>query len=189
MSLGPAVVAAADLCKADRRFKDVHLTCEIPQSLPMISADEHRLRQVIVNLLLNAGDAVGGKGSVWVKAQEQDLGTSPRRRATDPPSAAQIQLIIEDDGPGVAEELLPRIFDPFFTTKDVGQGTGLGLSICASIMEGFGGDLRAENRPEGGARFVASFRTAEPREAPPPVRKEQSAQRDGAYNRRSSDVD
>ena len=62
-------------------------------------------------------------------------------------------LVVEDDGPGIPEPVLQRLFQPFFTTKPVGKGTGLGLSISYDIVRRMGGDITADNRPEGGARF------------------------------------
>jgi signal transduction histidine kinase len=63
-------------------------------------------------------------------------------------------LTIEDDGPGIPTQVLPRLFEPFFTTKPTGKGTGLGLSISYDIIKRMGGDITAENRSEGGARFM-----------------------------------
>ncbi len=65
-----------------------------------------------------------------------------------------VRLTIEDSGPGIPADVLPRIFDPFFTTKDVGQGTGLGLAITYGIIQEHGGTVQASNVPNGGARFT-----------------------------------
>ena len=66
-------------------------------------------------------------------------------------------LVVEDDGPGIPEHVLARLFEPFFTTKPTGKGTGLGLSISYDIVKRMGGDITAENRSEGGARFRIVF--------------------------------
>ena len=66
-------------------------------------------------------------------------------------------VIVEDDGPGIPEHVLARLFEPFFTTKPTGKGTGLGLSISYDIVKRMGGDITAENRSEGGARFRIVF--------------------------------
>jgi CheY-like chemotaxis protein len=71
-----------------------------------------------------------------------------------------LALVVEDDGPGLSDDVLPRLFEPFFTTKGIGKGTGLGLSVSHAIVEQHGGTLRAENRTgkgERGARFTAAF--------------------------------
>jgi len=159
ISLAASVQRALALCQADKRFREVEPIVEVPAELPHVLADEHRLGQVLVNLLLNAGDAMNGKGKVTLRATLRDA-AAPHRRASDPPPGRRIELVVEDTGPGIPADVLPRIFDPFFTTKEVGQGTGLGLSISASIIEAFGGELRAENREEGGARFWVVLRAA-----------------------------
>ncbi|OSP56026.1 hypothetical protein BV911_04765 [Pseudoruegeria sp. SK021] len=106
-----------------------------------------RLQHVMMNLVGNALDAVP-EG----RRPEIDIDITQDRD--------QIMLVVQDNGDGIAPEVLPRIFDPFFTTKDVGKGLGLGLSISFNIVKDFEGALRAENRPEGGARFTVSLQTA-----------------------------
>jgi signal transduction histidine kinase len=68
-----------------------------------------------------------------------------------------VRLVVEDNGPGLAPEVLSRLFEPFFTTKPPGKGTGLGLALCQEYVTRSGGTLHAENRPEGGARFVLTL--------------------------------
>jgi signal transduction histidine kinase len=85
-----------------------------------------------------------------------------------------VELRVEDNGPGIAADLLPRIFEPFFSTKEPNRGTGLGLAIAKEIVERHGGAIRVEPASAGGARFVASFpvRPGEQRgvaTAPPPA--------------------
>lgn len=112
--------------------------------IPDVEADDARLGQVFINLLVNAAHAVGEEGGA---GQEIFI-----RTATDDEGRAVIT--IEDSGPGIPEDVLPRIFDPFFTTKPVGLGTGLGLSICHNIIHDLGGNLSAANRQGGGASFT-----------------------------------
>jgi two-component system sensor histidine kinase PhcS len=101
------------------------------------------LEQVLLNLLLNAADAIEDAkvrdGRVAVRAEVE---------------GAQVRVVVEDNGPGIAEENLPMLFTSFFTTKAPGKGTGLGLALCREYVSRAGGSLQAENRPEGGARFV-----------------------------------
>jgi two-component system NtrC family sensor kinase len=102
-----------------------------------------RLAQVLVNLLLNAADAMAGKGTIVVACKEAE---------------GKVVLTIADEGPGVAAEDRRKIFDPFFTTKPVGQGTGLGLSVSRSIVESFGGTLELAPAAAGqGAKFVLTL--------------------------------
>jgi two-component system NtrC family sensor kinase len=107
----------------------------------------NQLQQVVVNLIVNAAQAIQGKGTVTV--------------ATGPGAPGRVVVTIADDGPGVPADLAERIFEPFFTTKPEGQGTGLGLSICYRIAEEHGGTIRLECPPGGGARFVVDL-PAEP---------------------------
>jgi signal transduction histidine kinase len=71
-----------------------------------------------------------------------------------------VAIVVEDNGPGIPEHVLPRLFEPFFTTKPTGKGTGLGLSISYQIVRTMGGAIVAENRPEGGARFTITLAAA-----------------------------
>jgi signal transduction histidine kinase len=94
---------------------------------------------------MNAADAMegsarAGQGEIRIAAESQPSG--------------RLSLTIEDSGPGIPAEVLPRLFDPFFTTKPRGKGTGLGLALCREYVHQAGGTIRAENRPDGGARFT-----------------------------------
>ena len=144
--------------------------------------EPHRLEQVLVNLTLNALDALEGRPEphieIHLSTEPGGVSRLPLRRAHDPPgvnymhrrrvsrddggrgidplfTARHVVVIrVEDNGPGIPEVDLESVFDPFFTTKEPGQGTGLGLSICARLVEGMGGHIDVENREEGGARFT-----------------------------------
>jgi len=136
VSLAAAADAAVRLARVQPRFRQVEVVLSLPADLPAVVADEGRLAQVLLNLLLNAGDAMAGKGRLELRAA-----------ATE----GAIEVAIADEGPGIAPEDLPRVFDPFFTTKAPGAGTGLGLAICHRIVESFGGEISAANGPGGGA--------------------------------------
>jgi signal transduction histidine kinase len=148
LDLHAAVEAAVRLATMQKRLKSVALDVEVAEGLSVMG-ESHHLSQVLVNVLLNAGDAMKGEGKVVIRAEQSE--ENGRKR---------VALRIQDSGPGIPAETLPRIFDPFFTTKDPGEGTGLGLSICHRIMESFGGEIRAENAPEGGALFTLVFASA-----------------------------
>ena len=135
---------AMHLAGAARLSRRVEILDELPAELPSALAVPTRVVQVLVNLLLNAVDALDGAGDV----------ERPRVRVEASEEDSWVVIVIEDNGPGVPEELRRAIFDPFFTTKAPGEGTGLGLSICARIMEGQSGSLElAPSEPGRGARF------------------------------------
>jgi len=135
----PAVADAAQrLARVQPRFREVEAAFAWPPDLPAALADEGRLVQVFLNLFLNAGDAMGGRGSVQVRGRAAEGG---------------VEVEVADRGPGIAPEHLAQVFDPFFTTKAPGAGTGLGLSVCHRLIEVMGGRIDAGNAPEGGAVF------------------------------------
>jgi signal transduction histidine kinase len=109
---------------------------------PVILADTGQLRQLLLNLLLNALDASPGGGSVRVEAVTEPGGET-----------GWLTLRVADTGRGLPDDLGPRIFEPFVSRKET--GTGLGLSICKQIVEAHGGTIGAAARPGGGAVFTA----------------------------------
>jgi two-component system C4-dicarboxylate transport sensor histidine kinase DctB len=105
--------------------------------------DSNRLQQVLVNLFSNALDAM------------EMAGSTPRELVVDAARDGDRVLIsVTDSGPGIPEENRAQLFEPFFTTKPQGKGLGLGLAISEQIVREFGGRLRAESPPGGGARFI-----------------------------------
>jgi len=182
---GPAAVAEVlnglrTLLESQGKLDMVEVEWDLGDSSDDPVAEPHRLQQVLVNLLLNALDALsdvdGPRIQVRCYSTEGEVMRLPPRREDDPPginylhrrrrvrdeagvdpvARAQRLTVIEvsDNGPGIADADLEHVFDPFFTTKEPGKGTGLGLSICARLVEGMGGRIDAGASPEGGARFV-----------------------------------
>ena len=128
----------------------IQIQTDIPGEPLMVEADAAQLRQVLLNLLLNAFDALPEGGRVFVSLAR----ARPPAAFDASPTAwtAKWALIsIRDSGPGLSTDVLDRIFEPFVSTKET--GTGLGLSICHRIVEAHGGRITAENSPEGGAMF------------------------------------
>jgi signal transduction histidine kinase len=120
-----------------------------------VEAAPERLAQVVENLLDNAVSFTRDGGRVHLAVE---------------PAGGGVRLRVEDDGPGISEEHLDRIFDRFFSYRGGGARgggrdghTGLGLAIVKAVVEGYGGTIRAGNRPEGGARFEVTLPRAEPR--------------------------
>jgi signal transduction histidine kinase len=139
LRLGDLAQQVVDLLRARAEQAGVRLWARSPRDLPEIAADPDQLREVVINLVANALDAMpdGGEGGVDV-LHVVDGGR---------PCVA---LRVTDSGPGVPAEALPRIFEPFFTTKD--RGLGLGLAIASRIVEQHGGTLRCHSR-HGGSAF------------------------------------
>jgi signal transduction histidine kinase len=154
-------------------FRDVEVRLELGE-LPRAAILEDRYRQVLLNIVLNAVDAMGGKGCLTVRTWHAvgwnpDGATALRRRATDPPGTdatslrrdggasgpgSGVAIAIADTGPGIPKKDIPLLFDAFFTTKEPGKGTGLGLSVSRTIVEGAGGEIRAESEAGQGATFI-----------------------------------
>jgi two-component system cell cycle sensor histidine kinase/response regulator CckA len=128
------------------------------RGLGPVRADPGQLEQVVVNLAVNARDAMlaanpRGGGVLSIQTRSVSAG-EVRRMGTDfMPPADYTALVVSDTGTGIAPEVLPKVFEPFFTTKEVGKGTGLGLSTVYGIVKQSGGYIFADNRPEGGAIF------------------------------------
>jgi C4-dicarboxylate-specific signal transduction histidine kinase len=119
------------------------MTTDIAEGLPLVWGQQLLLEQVMMNLLLNARDAM--RETPFAQRQV---------RVEAAVTADEVEIRVLDNGPGIPDSILERLFEPFFTTKPVGQGTGLGLSICFGIMQSCGGSITAANRQEGGAVFT-----------------------------------
>ncbi|MFK7987682.1 MAG: sensor histidine kinase [Sandaracinaceae bacterium] len=105
-----------------------------------------RLAQVVLNLLLNAADAMDSEGTIRLEVSADDT---------------HVELAVSDTGPGIDPAIADHLFDPFVTTKPAGEGTGLGLAVCHTLVEQLGGSLDAENAEEGGARFTVRLPRAD----------------------------
>lgn len=148
-----------DLVRAQRRYASVELAVEADADAPLALADRGAVAQVLLNLVINAADAVRAQGGGRVGVRVGPA--AARTRAGEPPEAARarrrfdaVEVRVEDDGPGIAPDDRERIFDPFFTTKDPGEGTGLGLSNALRIAEQLGGRLDLDVERARGACFV-----------------------------------
>jgi len=126
----------------------IHMQMEVP-ALPPVSGRPEELRQLFVNLLINARDAMPKGGRVVIRGEREHDSSGGADAAT--PAAVVIR--VEDEGTGFPPHVLPRIFDSFFTTKVQAGGTGMGLAMAREVMTRLGGSIDAANRPEGGAAF------------------------------------
>jgi two-component system cell cycle sensor histidine kinase/response regulator CckA len=135
-------------------YEDVKLTTDYGRNLPLVRADRGQLETAVMNLAVNARDAVRAHGGGQVKIRTARV-TQEEAQAMGYPGAAGDQALIEvsDDGPGIAPEIADKIFDPFFTTKPVGEGTGLGLATVYGIVKQSDGWISVAATPGEGAAF------------------------------------
>jgi len=152
----------AALVRAQRRYAQIQIEVAAEGVPPPALADPSGVAQIVLNLLVNAADALA-KGSPEPRIRVSVRPAPVRVRAGDPGREASasrrrsdaVECVVEDNGPGIAEEDRERVFDPFFTTKPPGEGTGLGLANAVRFAEEFGGTLELlPPRPAGGAVFV-----------------------------------
>ena len=128
------------LIQYDQRVQDITIVKDLHPGLPVITTDANRLSQVIVNIVLNAADAMPQGGTLTIRSRSQD---------------SSLVIDFEDTGVGISKENLSRIFDPFYTTKE--RGTGLGLAVSYSIIKKLRGNLTAESEINKGSRFTLSL--------------------------------
>ena len=135
--------------------EDILLTTNLQENLPPILADPGQLEQIIINLVVNAADAVkedggaAGVGRIDVSTSKITLKRKPSASLGEFRPGAYVSLLVKDSGPGIAPEILKHIFEPFFTTKEQDKGTGLGLSTVYGIVEQNHGLIEVENALEG----------------------------------------
>ncbi|MBI3264045.1 MAG: response regulator [Acidobacteria bacterium] len=131
----------------EQRVTNITVIDALAAGVPQVFADAHQLQQVLLNLVINAEQAMlsaNGRGTLVVRTWHD-----PERQV--------VVLEVNDDGPGVPDEVQSKIFDPFFTTKEVGKGTGLGLTVAYAIVQEHGGRLWLESRPTKGASFYVEL--------------------------------
>jgi two-component system NtrC family sensor kinase len=135
----------------EQRVTNITIVDALAAGLPQVFADPHQIQQVLLNLIINAEQAMlnaHGRGTLVVRSWHD-------------PERDSVVLEINDDGPGIAEDVQPKIFDPFFTTKEVGKGTGLGLTVAYAIVQEHGGRIRLASRTGSGASFYIELPVSE----------------------------
>src|SRR4029077_490562 len=131
----------------EQQVTNIAVIDALAAGLPHVFADGHQVQQVLLNLIINAEQAMlgaNGRGTLVVRtwhAADQDT----------------VILEVNDDGPGIPDDLQPKIFDPFFTTKEVGKGTGLGLTVASAMMQEPRGRIRLGSGPNKGASFYVKL--------------------------------
>lgn len=126
-------------------FQNVNIVEALDDDLPPVNGDRNQLQQVLVNLSLNACEAMADGGTLMIATSNEN---------------DRVLVEVTDTGVGIKQEHLDKIFEPFFTTKAVGKGTGLGLSVSYGIVQQHGGTLDVESVPRKGTTFIISLPTA-----------------------------
>ena len=140
-ALGPVIESVGRLLEKRGQQKELTLTIDVGADLPDVAIAEDPLRQIVLNLALNAIEATRTGGRVRLSGVRGRVG-----------DAAAVDFVVDDEGPGVPDELRQRLFDPFFSTRSERPG-GLGLAVCARLARDAGGSIQVESSPQGGARF------------------------------------
>lgn len=130
-----------ELVSAQKGFERIDIRVNL-NDVPSVYADSHQLQQVLINLFINAADAMPEGGILTVEARGKGRG-----------AREWVEISVTDTGTGMSDDEVKRIFDPFYTTKEPGKGTGLGLAICQRIIESFGGRIEVKSKLGEGSRF------------------------------------
>jgi nitrogen-specific signal transduction histidine kinase len=134
--------------------KSVEISFEIPNDLWIISADATQMHQVLMNLCVNARDAMPDGGSISIRAENTVLDENYARMHIEAKSGRFVMISVTDTGPGMSPEIQGRIFEPFFTTKEMTKGTGLGLSTALTIVKSHGGFINVYSELHKGSQFT-----------------------------------
>lgn len=140
VNLNEIVQEVLELVRHKSRYEKIEIKLNLQNDLPEVTADPAGLRQVCMNLLMNAHQAINGPGVVEISTSSEAL--------------SMVQLQITDSGCGISKDAIDQIWDPFFTTKEVGKGLGLGLAVTYNIVKRHGGDITAESQNGKGSKFT-----------------------------------
>ena len=144
LDINKAITRTLFLLESQSLFQNIDIEKQLADQLPLVTADIRQINHLLMNIILNAAEAMEGKGRLTLQTfLKEDL--------------ESIVIKIADTGPGIPEDALPHVFEPFFTTKEEGKGTGLGLSLGYSIVENHGGRISVKNNPDKGAVFTVEI--------------------------------
>jgi nitrogen-specific signal transduction histidine kinase len=137
----------------DTFLKNIKVETNIPRDLWTVMGDPTQLHQVLLNLCVNARDAMPNGGRLTISAKNVNLDAHYASLNPEAKAGPYVFIQVEDNGTGIPPRILEKIFDPFFTTKEVGKGTGLGLSTSLAIVKSHGGFMRADSEVGKGTKF------------------------------------
>ncbi|MBN2231744.1 MAG: PAS domain S-box protein [Deltaproteobacteria bacterium] len=163
-----AITRTLFLLESQPIFQNITIIKNLGDNLPQVHADPQQLNHMLMNIILNAVDAMEKKGSLTISTRLPEAGegiytgdiSTPMLEYPFcwlPSHGDRLLIEITDTGTGIPEEVLPHIFDPFFTTKEEGKGTGLGLSMVYGIVENHGGNIIVKSKPEEGTTFIVTL--------------------------------
>jgi nitrogen-specific signal transduction histidine kinase len=135
----------------------IEFNIELDATLPAVLLDPVQLEQVLMNLCINARDAMQGAGTLHIALKQATYSNGVCTSCHQPLHGAYVELTVRDNGPGIAPKVVERMFEPFFSTKEVGKGSGMGLSTVHGIVHEHGGHIIVETRPGAGAAFRVLF--------------------------------
>lgn len=137
----------------DTFLKNIHLEVKAGPDLWTLQGDPTQLHQVLINLCVNARDAVSKNGTITIRAENVEIDATFAEMNLESKAGPHVCIEVEDNGTGIPPEIIEKIFDPFFTTKSIGKGTGLGLSTSLAIVKSHGGFIRTFSQAGQGTRF------------------------------------
>ncbi len=163
-NLNQVILDTVHFVERPASLQQVEVTTHLDPGLPQVWGDADLIKQVVMNLLVNAQQAIETRGSILVESRPYAAG-DPANSAAEP--FPMVEIAVTDTGCGIPQANLQRIFDPFFTSKEVGKGTGLGLSVSYGIVKAHGGRIDVESVVGSGTTFrihlpIAPFDEAEP---------------------------
>ncbi|HUX13812.1 MAG TPA: ATP-binding protein, partial [Spirochaetia bacterium] len=133
--------------------KHLGFSVKFEPAIGCVRMDPVQIDQIVMNLVINARDALNGEGSIRVEAENREVDATYKSHQFPMTPGRYIALRVADNGTGIAPEIAERIFEPFFTTKGVGKGTGLGLAVIYKIVKDSMGDIRVSSEPGVGTTF------------------------------------
>lgn len=141
VDINQEVMDTVKMLQPQMNFIDIVFDLFLQDGMPLVTIGKEHLKQVIINILVNASQAMNGKGMILIHTYIDRINHTAIIR-------------IKDSGPGIPQDLINKIFDPYFTTKKQGEGTGLGLSVSYGLIKMYGGDIRVESKVGKGAAFI-----------------------------------